>query len=871
MSFSVSLKRFCFCLCFVPPAVFPVAHGASGDGPPALIAELAGQWTGESTRTLNGSPTSERSSNARRYWIEDSIVRGEILSSAGGKLEAAQVALLPREFGFVKILTLRGDVPDMFVGIPSEGGILWSAVDSDRIRYIERVADNGDGRQLEVLMVETVGEPAKLIETLLPSDDALTGVIGAEVQSVEEIQPLVLPPMAEMELVDRIGELTKQRDEARGDSGSTVRELAAAWRQCEELEARLAAQSAELAEVTARLESGESGGNDDEVGARLLTTESELTEARRWADDLEKSLGEQTARADAVEERVVLLEGDLLGMAAERDNLKSQVEQQTLDSELSSKQLAELQLLLDAEAEQRVAAQEALTGVQEQVGALTAENKSLSAAGEQLEEARKEIASLNRSVSDLEGKLEGMVPEADAAGFKTEHAAAAAALLAANSRIKNLEDEVAAAQEEAQKSSDELVELRAQLSETVADRDSLQAQLESLSVAGAESGESQALGEIEDVRAELASVRNQLAESETQLSALRDEYIRSTEESETSIANVLAERDSVLLELQLAKNRAEEADETIVSLESELSELNSAAAAEPDEITRVAELENRLAETYARSEQRQEEIEALQSNVTSLEAENQKLATRVADLAARVALERPEGTPMADTSVVANLERQLADEKSTRIKLEAANQALSVQLRELEIELAEARDLENQPATAPPAPAVVSTPVAAPAAKPVATVETESPPVVSFDSRTSPQRPSEPAVTTSNSPTAGTESTVSFRSPQPASSGATASGRRPPRRPDESQATSVGAPVAPTGNAGQNAFLVQIVRGLPLNGFRRAGADSLVVINGRTYRIGQVVDTQHGLRFTRIDSDSIVFSGPDDGEYRYTL
>jgi hypothetical protein len=226
---------------------------------------------------------------------------------------------------------------------------------------------------------------------------------------------------------------------------------------------------------------------------------------------------------------------------------------------------------------------------------------------------------------------------------------------------------------------------------------------------------------------------------------------------------------------------------------------------------------------------------------------------------------------MADTSVVGNLERQLADEKSTRTRLEAANQALSVQLRELEIELAGARDLENQPATAPPVRTVASTPVATPAPKPVATAATELQPVVSFDSRPPPQRPSEPVITATNPATAPTASTVSFRSPQQQPSGASASDRRPPRRPDESQAASFSAPAAPAGNAGQNAFLVQVVRGLPLNGFRRAGADSLVVINGRTYRMGQVVDTQHGLRFTRIDSDSIVFSGPDDGEYRYTL
>lgn len=866
--------------------------GASGDAPPSLIAELAGQWTGESTRTLAGLPASESSSNARRYWVEGAIVRGEILSSADGRLEAAQVAIVPREFGFVKMLTLKGDVPDLFVGTPAEGGILWSSVDSDRIKYIERVAGDGEDRRLEVLMVETAGEKASVIETLLPSEDALTGVIGAEIQSVEEIEPLVLPPMAEMELVDRIGQLTKQRDDARLDSESTVRELAAAWRQSEDLEAKLAAQSTELAQLAARLESGEGSGGEDDVDARLLAAESELVEARRWADDLEKSLGEQTALADATGERVSLLEGDLVKVTAERDDLKSQIEQQISDSELASVQLAE---------------------------------------------ARDRIAELTRSVGNLEGRLEGMVPEEDAAGFKAEHAAAAAALLAANARISELEDELQATVEQGQGSSEQVVGLSAELAEITVERDSLQTRLESAIadaealqvakaelesrnadlaearaqvsaleetvtaleqaaqesagrssaetdeaaeeiarlaglLAAAELGKNQVSTELEAVQSELETVRNQIADSETQLSALRDEIIRANKEAEESITKVTAERDSALLELQLKKVELAAATESVANLENELSALSSAESAESDENAQVAELENRLAETFARSEQRQEEIEDLQGDVINLEAENRKLATRVADLAARVANERPEGTPMADTSVMANLERQLADEKSTRTRLEASNQALLVQIRELEIELAEARDLENQPATAPPARVVAATtePTAVP--RPATTVATESPPIVAFDSRASPQRPSEPVPATPEPAVPEVPSAVSFRSPETQSGGTTAaSGRRPPRRPDESRAASVNTPSTPPANAGQNAFLVQVVRGLPLNGFRRAGADSLVVIDGRTYRIGQVVDAQHGLRFTRIDSDSIVFSGPDNGEYRFTL
>jgi len=58
---------------------------------------------------------------------------------------------------------------------------------------------------------------------------------------------------------------------------------------------------------------------------------------------------------------------------------------------------------------------------------------------------------------------------------------------------------------------------------------------------------------------------------------------------------------------------------------------------------------------------------------------------------------------------------------------------------------------------------------------------------------------------------------------------------------------------------------------LPVDGVRRAGADSMIVINGRPFRTDDVVDEARGLRFVRVEPDAIVFAGPDGGEYRRPL
>jgi hypothetical protein len=77
--------------------------------------------------------------------------------------------------------------------------------------------------------------------------------------------------------------------------------------------------------------------------------------------------------------------------------------------------------------------------------------------------------------------------------------------------------------------------------------------------------------------------------------------------------------------------------------------------------------------------------------------------------------------------------------------------------------------------------------------------------------------------------------------------------------------------VIPDSPAVANDGIAGAVRALRISGYRRSGPNSVVIIGGRAYRMGEVVDARAGVRFARIDSDAIVFTGPLGAEYRYQL
>jgi hypothetical protein len=261
-------------------------------------------------------------------------------------------------------------------------------------------------------------------------------------------------------------------------------------------------------------------------------------------------------------------------------------------------------------------------------------------------------------------------------------------------------------------------------------------------------------------------------------------------------------------------------------------------------------LETRLAETFSRAEARDNENNRLRSRIASLEGEAQRLQQRLdgttTTVAAAAASVRPEEMD--------ELREALARSESERRELETRNGDLAARLRDLEVRLA---------ATSPASRATVAS---APPAAPRSTVP--APAVATVPATPAPRSaplfvPSAPAATEA-APPAGAER-VEFRMP-PASGGAGT--RQAPRRPADPSSFFVASTDAPNAAAAGDPALAQAVRAFSLNGFRRAGADTIVVIGGRVHRMGEVVDAQRGLRFVRIDADALVFADRAGNEYR---
>ena len=81
----------------------------------------------------------------------------------------------------------------------------------------------------------------------------------------------------------------------------------------------------------------------------------------------------------------------------------------------------------------------------------------------------------------------------------------------------------------------------------------------------------------------------------------------------------------------------------------------------------------------------------------------------------------------------------------------------------------------------------------------------------------------------------------------PAPAPATAGVRAPPTRP----APGASSPVAASAG-GNDERVAQSVRGLAVNGYRRAGVNSIVIVGGRAYHVGEMVDVRRSLRFARL-------------------
>lgn len=964
---------------------YSLAFAASQAAPSAPIAGLIGGWSGESSRTAGGETAGKRFADARRYWVEGDALRGEVLMGSGNSLQTVRIAIIPRLGYFLKILTAENGRTEMLVGVPAEKGVLWTPLAGDRNRFVERVTEEGGQRRFELLVPE--GDPAALTwrvaETLKPSESALSGVVGGGTAVAEPIVPLRLPPEAELALIDRVAELLVQRDAARGDTANLARELAAAWRESEGANARAKALDADLAELKTKSASAVAPARTTESGAPLETAQKDATEARRWADELEKSLRgatakaeEASARLDGVTRELAVAQENIQRLAAERDTLTAQLEARTQDAAGPAARVAQLEAevrgLRDQAAVATAALAEsakagpALARLAESEAALAAARSELESfraaqvqAKQEAGRAQDEKAQLAQRVADLTTQLtaaetrradveaslataqvrlgtaeaerqdltvrlasatgadaqrtglQQQLDEATALATKREQelAAAVGERDALRARVVEFETRIAAIQGTAANvagTADRIAALerdsnglREQLAATTAqhgqlelaareaatarqqaddqlvvvtrDRDAtrerlaaLQTQMENWAKDAPPASDDNAAGRVAALENDLGSIRGELAATAARLTGLQEQARAALEAKARAEAELAAARAELTLagtrsaELQQAVADALQSAEASTSLERQseaelgsarerLAELENQLAAERSRIAqletvaqnrpartppsvptdaRIADLETRLATTFARAQERQDEVD--------------RLAARVRDLESASTPARATSTPPAAPAFsLAPLPSAPGNEEGNRRRLaesEAARRALAQRNRDEE----RARSSETPPVVAASTPPLGrSRPTAAPPA-------------------------AEPAI----------ETPIRFRlSPEPVRPPAPASGAPAVRLRPTRPSTEVRASVEPPASSepGQDDRVAGAVRNLAINGYRRAGNDSVVIISGRPYRLGAIVDARLGLRFTRLEGDAIVFTGPAGAEYRFRL
>ncbi len=785
-----SLRPFSAFLAFATPLVaLPVPLAAA---PPPALAAFVGEWGGDSAQA----------GDARRYWTEGDLVRGEIVVSSGGELRVQQVTMLARPVGFLKVLTPEGGAAETFLGVATEGGIAWIATSEGSSQVLERVSGEGDARRLETMFAEGSGAAWRVRTTLRPAA-ALSGVIGGDVPAVERVDPVVLPSQQELALLDRLAALLAERSVLRTDRESLARELAGAWQEIERETSAIRTLKEQLVAATAALETrtATDSGAVAAAEARVNQAEAKLASAEQWAARLEENLEAAASRADAAAGRVRTLEAEVASLreggaesAGALASLRAEAARLDAAAKESETRIAEL-------TRERGTLAASLATAEAGMAALTGERDALAAAARQapdteehrrlagrLEQAEARLADSEARRLEMQARLES------AANAESEGRRLAGVKTALESRLQSQGEELAAHSAQV-----EALEERVRSLTSSADR---RVELEqALNTARADLA--QATARATDLEARLAETR-----AEAQRSSERD---RRLEEDLGAARDRLRELDALqaATAVQLAGLERERA-----GLASQLETLTRAA---PD--ARIASLETRLADTYARAEARQARIERLEADLAATETERAALARRLDEVAAPVAPPAP--------AVVANgeadeLRRRLAASEATRRQLESEAGALAARIREMEARLAAATELRRPLAqAAPPVPAPVSAVPAPPAEDRVLFRMPQAEPAWQ-----APTRPAEPVV----------------RPPPPAAPVAAA---RPP-----------------------NPLVAQTVRGLVLEGYRGSGSSSIIVVGGRPYRAGAVLEGTGGLRFVRIDGRQLVFAGADGAEYR---
>ncbi|KAG0666925.1 hypothetical protein C6P46_003635 [Rhodotorula mucilaginosa] len=490
-------------------------------------------------------------------------------------------------------------------------------------------------------------------------------------------------------------------------------EVAALKQQAEEERSSSVARTQELEHRCAAVESerDELAGSREDLerlleGAKLEAADYATLEAER--DELETELAWHEEELQKVEDAREVDRETIETLRAELEDADNVIGELEKENQRFASQVEVLTGKV-SELETAATAEKSRAGFEEDARAVAeTANKAVADAEERISALR---AELNTRISDVEQERDGLIAALAAASkahqdaeerveqARRDHAEAAERAKAKESQTEAAREELSALRSEHDDVKDQLVaaiaEKEALASATIPEAASTFAELPALHAPDVE---------LNDLRARVADLEQQLASSEStvdQLQARLDEIappsdaVASLLETTTQreLEDALFDRDEAERELKLAEDRIEE-------LEAELE-----AARKPDEAEGVDEaVQQRAHDAEARCEALQNELEQLQH-----QHQHQSLATRAINtedseqLAALRAELETERTLTADAKrESAAIEEALMDAKSQLFQLETKLAACEARIQDLvgqheqdQSRLAQVDELEN--------------------------------------------------------------------------------------------------------------------------------------------------------------------------------
>ncbi len=460
---------------------------------------------------------------------------------------------------------------------------------------------------------------------------------------------------AQSELLDRLEQLSAEMEELKnaqgGESEQLQMQLLQAQEQVSELIVQLSAAQDECTNVqvelaTAQEHWAESQSQVSESQTALLQAQAQIQDIQAQFSEAQAQISSSQALVSELQEENEKLTARLTDSDAAEKSLSSQLEEQLAELQLESadlqEKLAESESKAQSTLEELALARQQLDQIQHVSGEfddvqqhLVSVEKERDELLRHLDETEVELEKVRGEAAEAQSKLEAKTAEAEAqsaalSDLENQLDAAEAAQRMPSAETEALKADLSAGEEKVrllQEQLDEVLE-RAELA------DKLETEL--FLLRGQFEQQSQRASELE---AELGEAGRLVAELEAQVSQGPDPRLA---ELESELAQVRADHEARVAELEAALIEGSAPDPRIAELEAKTAELEAALldGGAPD--PRVAELEAAVAQVRADADARMAELEDLLEQASNFEPEVAQLKGELSVAQTRV--EELQGT-----------------------------------------------------------------------------------------------------------------------------------------------------------------------------------------------------------------------------------